>query len=91
MIVADASAVVEVLLALPSAGEVRAAVAEHSELHVPEYFNIEALSALRRYAIRDELTQLRATERSLRVAIANAYVPSDRARSLLRYGICATR
>ena len=53
---------VEVLLAMPRAGEVRAALAEHSELHVPEHFNVEALSALRRYAIRGELTQLRAAE-----------------------------
>ena len=62
MIVADASAVVEVLLAMPRAGEVRAVLAEHPELHVPEHFHVEALSALRRYAIRGELTQLRAAE-----------------------------
>ncbi len=62
MIVADASAIVEVLLAMPRAGEVRAALAEHPELHVPEHFHVEALSALRRYAIRGELDQLRAAE-----------------------------
>jgi predicted nucleic acid-binding protein len=62
VIVADASAIVEVLLAMPRAAEVRAALAEHSELHVPEHFNVEALSALRRYAVRGELTQLRAAE-----------------------------
>jgi predicted nucleic acid-binding protein len=62
VIVADASAMVEVLLAMPRAGGVRAVLAEHSELHVPEHFNVEALSALRRYAIRGELTQLRAAE-----------------------------
>lgn len=62
MIVADASAMVEVLLAMPRAGKVRAAIAEHSELHVPEHFDVEALSALRRYAIRGELTELRAAE-----------------------------
>lgn len=62
MIIADASAVVEVILAMPRAGEVREALAEHSELHVPEHFNVEALSALRRYAIRGELSQLRAGE-----------------------------
>jgi predicted nucleic acid-binding protein len=62
VIVADASAVVEVLLAMPRAGEVRAALAGHSELHVPEHFHVEALSALRRYAIRGEITQLRAAE-----------------------------
>lgn len=62
MIVADASAIVEVLLVLPRADEVRAALAQHAELHVPEHFHVEALSALRRYAIRGELTQLRAVE-----------------------------
>ena len=62
MIVADASAIVEVLLAMPRAGEVRAALVGHSELHVPEHFHVETLSALRRYAIRGELTQLRAAE-----------------------------
>jgi len=62
VIVADASAIVEVLLAMPRADEVRAALVEHSELHVPEHFNVDALSGLRRYAIRGELTQLRAAE-----------------------------
>jgi predicted nucleic acid-binding protein len=62
VIVADASAVVEVLLAMPRAGEVRVALAQHSELHVPEHFDVEALSGLRRYAIRGELTELRAAE-----------------------------
>ncbi|HUN79203.1 MAG TPA: type II toxin-antitoxin system VapC family toxin [Solirubrobacteraceae bacterium] len=62
MIVADASAIVEVLLAMPRAGEVRAALAGHSELHVPEHFPVEALSALRRYTIRGELIDARAAE-----------------------------
>jgi predicted nucleic acid-binding protein len=62
VIVADASAIVEVLLGMSRADEVRAALAEHSELHVPEHFNVEALSALRRYAIGGELSQLRAAE-----------------------------
>lgn len=62
MIVADASAIVEVLLAMPRASEVRVALAEHPELHVPEHFDVEVLSALRRYAIRGELSQLRAAE-----------------------------
>jgi predicted nucleic acid-binding protein len=69
VIVADASAMVEVLLAMPRAGQVRMALAEHSELHVPEHFNVEALSALRRYAIRGELTQSRAAE--ARVALGD--------------------
>jgi predicted nucleic acid-binding protein len=62
VIVTDASAIVEVLLATPRAGEVRATLVGHSELHVPEHFNVEALSALRRYAMRGEITQLRAAE-----------------------------
>lgn len=62
MIVADASAVVEVLLAMPRAGEVRGALVQHSELHVPEHFDVEVLSGLRRYAIRGELTELRVAE-----------------------------
>ncbi len=62
MIVADASAIVEVLLAMPRAGEVRTKLAAHAELHVPEHFHVEALSALRRYAIRGELGELRAAE-----------------------------
>ncbi len=62
MIVADASAIVEVLLAMPRAREVRVKLAAHTELHVPEHFHVEALSALRRYAIRGELGELRAAE-----------------------------
>jgi predicted nucleic acid-binding protein len=62
VIVVDASAVAEVLLAMPRAVEVREALIEHKELHVPEHFHIEVLSALRRYAIRGELPELRAAE-----------------------------
>jgi predicted nucleic acid-binding protein len=62
VIVADASAVVEVLLARPRAGSVRALLAAHPELHVPEHFSVESLSALRRYAIRGELTEPRAAQ-----------------------------
>jgi predicted nucleic acid-binding protein len=62
VIVADASAITEVLLAGPRAGSVRAALTGHSELHVPEHFHVETLSALRRYALRGELGELRAAE-----------------------------
>lgn len=62
MIVADASAVVEVLLSMPRAGSVRAALTAHTELHVPEHFNVEAISALRRYSMRGELTEPRAVQ-----------------------------
>lgn len=59
MIVADASAVVELLLARPQAGAIRAALAPHPELHVPEHFHVEVLSALRRYSLRRELSDRR--------------------------------
>lgn len=60
MIVADASAVLEVLLARPAAAAVRDAMAPHPELHVPEHFHVEVLSVLRRYSIRRELSERRA-------------------------------
>ena len=62
MIVADASAIAEVLLARPQAGAVREALAPHPELHVPEHFHVELLSVLRRYSIRRELSEHRASE-----------------------------
>ena len=60
MIVSDASAVAELLLARPRANAVRAALAPHPELHVPEHFHVEVLSVLRRYSIRRELSERRA-------------------------------
>jgi len=62
VIVADASAVAELLLGRPQASGVRAALAPHTELHVPEHFHVEVLSVLRRYAIRGELGERRAVE-----------------------------
>jgi predicted nucleic acid-binding protein len=59
VIVADASAVVELLLARPRAGAIRAALDPHPELHVPEHFHVEVVSALRRYSIRGELSDRR--------------------------------
>lgn len=59
MIVSDASAVAELLLARPHADAVRAALAPHAELHVPEHFHVEVLSVLRRYSIRRELSERR--------------------------------
>lgn len=60
MIVADASAIAEVLLARPQAESVRSVLAPHPELHVPEHFHVEVLSVLRRYSIRKELSERRA-------------------------------
>jgi predicted nucleic acid-binding protein len=62
VIVADASAAAELLLARPAAARIRAALSPHPELHVPEHFHVEVLSVLRRYAIRRELSQRRAAE-----------------------------
>ena len=59
MIVSDASAIAELLLARPHADAVRAALAPHPELHVPEHFHVEVLSVLRRYSIRRELSERR--------------------------------
>lgn len=60
MIVSDARAVAELLLARPHADAVRAALAPHLELHVPEHFHVEVLSVLRRYSMRRELSERRA-------------------------------
>ena len=62
MIVADASAVAELLLAQPAAEKIRTTLSAHPEVHVPEHFHVEVLSVLRRYSIRGELTERRATE-----------------------------
>jgi predicted nucleic acid-binding protein len=62
VIVADASAIAELLLARPAAAGIREALSRHPELHVPEHFHVELLSVLRRYSIRGELNQRRATE-----------------------------
>jgi predicted nucleic acid-binding protein len=61
VIVSDASAVAELLLARPNADAVRAVLAPHPELHVPEHFHVEVLSVLRRYSIRRELSERRST------------------------------
>jgi predicted nucleic acid-binding protein len=62
VIVADASAIAEVLLARPQAPAIRQALAPHPELHVPEHFHVEVLSVLRRYSIRGDLAERRAGE-----------------------------
>jgi predicted nucleic acid-binding protein len=56
VIVADASAALEVVLVQPAAGSVRRAMAGGGAVHVPEHFHIEALSALRRLALRGTLS-----------------------------------
>jgi predicted nucleic acid-binding protein len=62
VIVADASAIAELLLAGSRSVAIRIALSSHPELHVPEHFHVELLSVLRRYAIRGELSDRRAAE-----------------------------
>jgi predicted nucleic acid-binding protein len=56
VIVADASAIAELLLARPRASSIRRAISAHTELHVPAHLDLEVLSALRRYALRGQLS-----------------------------------
>lgn len=58
MIVADASAVAEVLLRRPRASSVSAILAWHPELHVPEHFHIEVMSALRRRLLHGDVSEV---------------------------------
>jgi predicted nucleic acid-binding protein len=59
VIVADASAIGEVLLDRPAAPAIRAMLAEHSTIHAPEHFHIEVISMLRRWTLRGELGERR--------------------------------
>jgi predicted nucleic acid-binding protein len=59
VIVADASAVGDFLLDFPNAAAIRAVLAEHSTIHVPEHFHIEVISMLRRRALHGELDEPR--------------------------------
>jgi predicted nucleic acid-binding protein len=58
VIVVDASAVAEVLLMRPRANSVGETLAEHTEIHVPEHFHIEVMSALRRRLLHGELSEV---------------------------------
>jgi predicted nucleic acid-binding protein len=62
LIVVDASAITEVLLARSRAAAIRVALSLHSELYVPAHFHTEVLSALRRYSLRNELSDLGTAE-----------------------------
>ncbi|WP_354699239.1 hypothetical protein DSM112329_04949 [Paraconexibacter sp. AEG42_29] len=63
MLVADAGAVVRVLLQLPSADEIWAAFAGHQDaVHAPELMDVEVLSVLRKLVLRGELSAGRAAE-----------------------------
>jgi predicted nucleic acid-binding protein len=58
LIVADASAVAEVLLKRPQAGLVAIALAKHTEIHVPEHFHIEVMSVLRRRLLHGDVSEV---------------------------------
>jgi predicted nucleic acid-binding protein len=62
LIVADSSAVTEVLLARRHADAILEVLSANSEMHVPAHFHIEVLSAVRRYSLRGELTDLETSE-----------------------------
>jgi predicted nucleic acid-binding protein len=62
LIVVDASAITEVLLARSRAAAIRVALSLHSELYVPAHFHAEVLSALRHYSLRNELSDLGTAE-----------------------------
>jgi predicted nucleic acid-binding protein len=59
VIVADASAVGEILLDRPAAPAIRALLAEHSTIHAPEHLHLEVISMLRRWTLRGELGERR--------------------------------
>ncbi|HUA73379.1 MAG TPA: type II toxin-antitoxin system VapC family toxin [Solirubrobacteraceae bacterium] len=62
MIVADSSAIAEVLLAQRRADAILDVLSVNSELHVPAHFHAEVLSALRRYSLRGMLNEAVAIE-----------------------------
>jgi predicted nucleic acid-binding protein len=59
VIVLDASAAVEILLGSELGARAVDQLEAHAEVHVPEHFHIEAIAALRRYALRGELGERR--------------------------------
>jgi predicted nucleic acid-binding protein len=62
LIVADSSAIAEVLLAQPRAEGILDVLADSSELHVPAHFHVEVLSAVRRYSLHGKLNELETAE-----------------------------
>lgn len=55
MIVADASAVLDLILGQRSSTEIARALAVEREIHVPEHFHVEAISGLRHLQLRGAL------------------------------------
>jgi len=65
-LVADASAIVDLLAGAPNTPAIAAALAPFLEVDVPEHFHVEALSALRGMMMRGDLAADRA-ERALQL------------------------
>jgi predicted nucleic acid-binding protein len=59
VIVADASAIGDVLLDNRRAPAIRSVLSGHSAVHVPEHFHVEVISMLRSHALRGELGERR--------------------------------
>lgn len=59
-VVADASAIVDLLSGAPTAAAIRAALADVPEVDVPEHFHVEAISAIRGLRLRNALSEERA-------------------------------
>jgi predicted nucleic acid-binding protein len=62
VIVADASAIAELLVGQPRASAVRRALSRDPAVHVPDHFHAEVLSALRRRSLRRELSGFQEAE-----------------------------
>lgn len=69
LLVADASAVVDVLAGAPRAAAIRTQLAAVAEIHVPEHFHVEGISALRGLLLRGDLSPERA-DRALDLLVA---------------------
>lgn len=65
-LVADASAIVDLLAGAPNAGAIATTLAPYPEIDVPEHFHVEAISALRGLLLRGDLAADRA-ERALQL------------------------
>jgi predicted nucleic acid-binding protein len=65
-LVADASAIVDLLAGASNAGAIAAALAPFPEIDVPEHFHVEAIAALRGMLLRGDLAADRA-ERALQL------------------------
>lgn len=64
MIVLDASAAIDIVLGQATAERLRSTLGKHPEVHVPEHFHVEALSALRRLRLQGGLSE-HAAQRAL--------------------------